>query len=86
MRDLIKSLWTELRTLVHEIQDPRARAKKVGGENERQLHTLVWALTVLLSDPPAGDPATADSYLCELLEREEAEIRTEIVARFRRLR
>lgn len=83
MRDLVDSLWKEIRTLVGEIQNLRARAKPIRPVDERQLHALGWALIVLRTDPPAGHPATADAYLGDLLQHEEAEIRTEIVALFR---
>jgi uncharacterized protein (TIGR02646 family) len=86
MRDLVNSLWKELRTLVCELRNLRAGAKPIRRVDERQLHALGWALIVLGTDPPAGDPATADAYLGELLEHEEAEIRTEIVALFQVLR
>jgi uncharacterized protein (TIGR02646 family) len=86
MRDLVDLLWGSLRTLLHETGNLRARAKAPSPLDDRQLHALGWALAVLRSDPPAGDPATADAYLGELLERETAEIRTEIVTLFRVLR
>lgn len=85
MGDLIDLLWTDLRTLVCEIRDLRTRAKPPSRVDERQLQALGWALVVLRSDPPTGDPATADAYLGELLKRETAEIRTEIVTLFRGL-
>jgi uncharacterized protein (TIGR02646 family) len=83
MRDLIDLLWKDLRTLVDEIRSFRARARAPSPVDERQLRELVWALIVLRSDPPAGDPSSADEYLGQLLEREEAEIRTAIAALFR---
>jgi uncharacterized protein (TIGR02646 family) len=85
MKDLANSLWEELRTLVREIQNLRARSKPIRPVDERQLRALGWALIILRTDPPAGDPATADAYLVELLKREEAEIRVEIVDLFRAL-
>src|SRR5579864_5223803 len=83
MKDLFDSLWGDLRTLVREIQEMRARAKPIRRIDERQLHALGWAVIVLRSDPPAGDPAIADAYLGELLEHEAAETRREIVSLFR---
>ena len=85
MRDLLDSLWTDLRNLVRGLQDLRARVKQIRRVDERQLQALGWALIVLRSDPPAGDPATADAYLGELLQGEAAEIREEIVTLFRSL-
>jgi uncharacterized protein (TIGR02646 family) len=85
MRDLIDLLWSNLRLLVEEIRRMRARGKEPRPMDERQRHVLAWALTVLRSDPPAGDPATADAHLAESLEQEAAEIRTEIVSAFRAL-
>jgi uncharacterized protein (TIGR02646 family) len=85
MKDLVDSLWRDLRTQVYEIRDLRTRGRTIRPVDERQLHTLGWALVVLRSDPPAGDPSTADAYLGELLEHEEAETRTEILELFREL-
>lgn len=82
MRDLIVSLWKDLRTLLDEIRSLRTRARAPSPVDERQLRELVWALIVLRSDPPAGNPSSADEYLEQLLETEEAEIRTAIVALF----
>lgn len=84
VRDLLGSLWKDLRTLVGEIRDLRARGKAPGPVDERQLHALSWAVIVLRTYP-TGDATTAESYLGELLERESAEIRAEIVALFRGL-
>lgn len=86
MRDLIDTLWGDLRTLVSEIGSLKARAKAPDRLDERQLHALGWALVVLQSDPPASDPATAGAYLELLLKRETAEIGLEIVKLFRALR
>jgi uncharacterized protein (TIGR02646 family) len=85
MRDLIDSLWTDLRTLLSEIGDLRARGKPPGTFDERQLHALCWAIVILRSDPPADDTATVDNYLEDLLGREPADIGTEIVTLFRDL-
>jgi hypothetical protein len=86
MRDLVNSLWKEPRTLVNEIGSLRSRTKVPSPVDERQLHALSWALVVLRSDPPAGDTGAADAYLGELLKRETAEIRAEIVRLFGVLR
>ena len=83
MRDLVDLLWRDLRTLLDEIQSLRTRAKAHGAVDERQLRKLVWALIVLRSDPPSGDPPSVDEYLGQLLERESAETRIEIVRLFR---
>jgi hypothetical protein len=85
MRDLAGSLWKELRTLVCEIQNLRARGSRASRIDERQLQAIGWALIIVRTDPPAGDPATAAAYLGELLERERPEVRSEI-ALFRPLR
>jgi hypothetical protein len=82
MMDLVYSLWKELRVLAGEIQNLRARAKPIRPVDKRQLQALGWALVVIRNDPPAGDSATVDVYLGELLEHEEAGIRKEIVALF----
>jgi len=82
MRDLVDSLWRDIRTLVLEMQGLRARGKTPSRFDERQLNALCWALVVLESDPPAGDAAATDEYFQELLRRESAEIRTEILAAF----
>jgi len=84
-KDLIETLWIELRNLVREIRNPTARGKDPRPMDERQLQALCWALVVLRSDPPTGDPAAVDDHLGELLEREATEVRTDIVALFRRL-
>jgi uncharacterized protein (TIGR02646 family) len=86
MKDLVDSLWESLRLLAGEIHDLRTRAKPIRPIDERQLHTLGWALVVLQSDPPAGDPEAAEGYMGELLKHEEPEMRTEILALFRVLR
>jgi hypothetical protein len=83
MRDLIDSLWEELRTLVCEVLDLRARGKSVRPLDQRQLHVLGWALIVLQADPPAGDPAAVGAYLGELLDHERPEIKTQILGLFR---
>ncbi len=82
MRDLIDSLWEELRTLVCEILDLRTRGKSVRPLDQRQLHVLGWALIVLQADPPAGGPEAAEAHLGELLEHARPEIKTEIVTMF----
>ena len=82
-KDLADWLWRDLRTLVIEIRGLRARGKEPRPMDERQLLALRWALVVLCSDPPSGDPVAVEDYLGELLEREGTEIRTEIVALFR---
>jgi uncharacterized protein (TIGR02646 family) len=82
-RDLIDSLWQELRTLIHELQNLRVRAQPIRGVDERQLQVLIWALIVLRNDPLAGDQETTDACLGELLMREPIAIRTEIVTLFR---
>lgn len=84
-KDLIETLWIELRNLVREIRNPTARGKEPRPMDERQLQALCWALVVLRSDPPTGDPTAVDDHLGELLERETAEVRTEIVTLFGRL-
>jgi len=86
MRALVDLLWRDLRVLVCEIRSLRARGKVPSALDERQLNALCWALVVLRSDPPAGDAETADEYFGELLGREPAEIRKEIVTLFRELR
>jgi uncharacterized protein (TIGR02646 family) len=85
MRDLVDLLWGDLRTLVYELQSLKARGKVPSPVDERQLSALGWALAVLRSDPPAGDTTAADEYFTQLLRREEADIRTEIVTLFREL-
>jgi uncharacterized protein (TIGR02646 family) len=84
-KDLVETLWRELRTLAREIRNLKERGKDPRPMDERQLQALCWALVVLRSDPPTGDPATVDDYLGELLERETTEVRTEVVTLFRRL-
>jgi len=84
-KDLVEMFWGELRTLAREIRNLKARGKDPRPMDERQLQALCWALVVLRSDPPTADPAAVDDYLCELLERETTEVRTEIVTLFRRL-
>jgi len=83
--DLVNTLWKELRTLVDEIRRLRAVGKPIAPTDKKQLQVLAWALAVLRSSPPAGDPTIGDGYLIELLEREGPEIRAEIVALFRDL-
>lgn len=82
MRDLVDLLWGDLRTLLKEIRSLGARGKTPSPVDERRLQALGWGLFVLRSDPPAGDRATADAYLGELLTGEEAEIGTKIVTLF----
>ena len=53
--------------------------------DERQLQAVCWALVVLRSDPPSGDPVAVDDYLGELLGKESTEIKAEIVTLFRDL-
>jgi uncharacterized protein (TIGR02646 family) len=84
MTELLALLWRDLARLMHEIQSLRARAKASRPMDERHVHVLAWALVVLQSDPPA-DPATADTYLEELLKSETTEIRAEVVTLFRTL-
>jgi hypothetical protein len=84
-KDLVKTLWTELLTLAREIRNLKVRGKGPRPMDERQLQTLCWALVILSSDPPTGDPAAVDDYLGDLLARETTDVRTEIVALFRRL-
>ena len=84
-KDLAESLWRDLRTYTSEIRTRRARGKEPRPMDERQLRALCWALFVLRSDPPSGDPAAVDDYLGELLSRESTEIQPEIVALFRDL-
>lgn len=86
MRDLVELLWRDLRTLVYEIRSLKARGKVPSPVDERQLNALGWALAILRSDPLAGDTATADEYFVELLSKEPAEIRAEIVTLFGNLR
>jgi len=85
MRDLVDLIWVDLRSLVGGIRDLKARGKPPRPFDELQVDALCWALVVLSSDSPAGDTGTVDDYLEELLEREPAEIRTEIVTAFRDL-
>jgi uncharacterized protein (TIGR02646 family) len=84
-KDLVEMFWEELRDLICEIRSLRMRGKNARPMDERQLRALGWALVVLRSDPPTGDPAAVDEHLVELLERETTEVRTEIVALFGRL-
>jgi uncharacterized protein (TIGR02646 family) len=84
-KDLADLLWRDLRTFVSEIRTRRLGGKEPRPMDERQLRALCWALLVLRSDPPSGNPAAVDDYLGELLEREPTEVRTQIVALFRRL-
>jgi hypothetical protein len=77
MRDLIDSLWRDLRVLLKEMS-----GRAPNPVDERELHEFVWALIVLLNDPPAGDSATVAEYLARLLEREQAETQKEIVRLF----
>jgi len=85
LKDLVDMLWSNLRKLVEEIQKLRSRGKVARPMDERQLRALAWALTVLRSDPPVGEPATADAYLGGALEHEPREIRDEILSVFRAL-
>jgi hypothetical protein len=85
MKELVDSLWIDLRMLLNEIHSLRARGKTPSPVDERQLNALCWALVVVRSDPPAGDTQTADEYFGELLKQEPADIRTEIVTLFRDL-
>ena len=72
MRDLVNSLWNDLRMLISETQDLRGRGKTIRPVDKRQICALGWALIVLRTDPPTGDSAATDAYLGELLMREEA--------------
>jgi uncharacterized protein (TIGR02646 family) len=83
MVDLLNSLWRDLLTLIRELRSLRARGKLIRPVDQGQLHVLGWALVILQADPPAGDPAAAEAHLGELLEREETEIKTQIVELFR---
>jgi len=84
-RDLVNSLWAELRTLIYEIRDLQIRGRLIRNIDKRQLRVLVWALVVLLNDPPAGDSGIADA-LAELLEVEEPHIRKGIASMFQECR
>jgi len=77
MRDLIDSLWRDLRVLLKEMS-----GRAPNPVDERELHEFVWALIVLLNDPPAGDSATVAEYLARLLEREQAETQKKMVRLF----
>ena len=79
--DLADLIWGELRMLVSGIVDLRARGKPPRPFDERQLKALCWALFVLQSEA-----VSTNEHLAALLEREPAEIRTEMVALFRALR
>jgi len=83
--DLVNTLWKELRTLLDEIRELRTVGKPIAPTDEKQMNALAWALIILRTDPPAGDPSITDAYLIELLEGEEPEIRAEIVALFSRI-
>ena len=80
MGDLADLIWSDLRMLVSETQDLRAR-QTPRPFDERQLQALCWALVVLQSEA-----ASVTEHLADLLEREPAEIRAEIVKLFHDLR
>jgi hypothetical protein len=84
-KDLVEMLWKDLRTLFGEIRELKTRDKNPRPMDQGQLQALCWALVVLSSDPPTGDPAAVGDHLVELIEREK-EFRTEIVSLFRGLR
>jgi len=80
MGDLTDLIWSDLRMLVSGSQDLRAR-RPPSPFDERQLQALCWALVVL-----QNEAAAVTQHLADLLEREPAEIRAEIVKLFRDLR
>jgi uncharacterized protein (TIGR02646 family) len=83
LKDLVDLLWNNLRVQVRLIQDLSRRAKIVRRIDVAQMHILGWALIALRSDPPAGDRASLDSYLAELLKQEATEVQSQIVRLFR---
>jgi uncharacterized protein (TIGR02646 family) len=86
MRELVDLLWSDLRTMVHEIWDMKAGGRAPSAIDKRERRALCWALVALRGDPPVGDSASADDYFGALLMKEPAEIRAEFVALFRGLR
>jgi len=81
-RDLAESLWNNLATVAREVKDLRLRASHVRQMEQSQLDSLVWALIVLSADPPGGDLEIIDTFLADMLEREETEIKVEIISLF----
>jgi uncharacterized protein (TIGR02646 family) len=84
LQDLVRQLWTDLQTQVREVLRLRHRGKNPSRQDDRQLDSLCWALTVLQSDP-ASDPALSPDLMATLLEQEPAEIREAILEAFRKL-
>jgi hypothetical protein len=80
MGDLVDLIWSDLRMLVSGTQDLRLR-QTPSPFDERQVKALCWALVVLQSEA-----AAITDHLADLLGREPAEIRAEIITLFGDLR
>lgn len=85
VRSLIEMLWGNLLVLLQTMRGLRSRGRAASPVDERQTNTLIWALIIIRSDPPADDSAAVDDFLAELLRRAETADREEIVSLFRNL-
>lgn len=85
MRELIDLLWSDLKNLVGEISEMKARGKTPSAPDDGGVKALCWALAILRGDPPTGEPATADNHFEELFRKEPVEARAEFIELFRAL-
>ncbi len=86
VKDLISSIWLELRRLVEEVRDLRMRSGRVRPLDEREVDILIWALIALANDPGIGQNMNVDAYLGDLLAREKADLRAAILQFFMRVK